>query len=226
MPIIKTKRTDPVMRSFEVDAMLRKAEGGVGNYRGVTVRFNPKMVRCLIAMLWIWGKRITENLKVRRGDVFVREGHLYVRFTVLKKKGRKARPYPVKVAKYITLKNPYARYVVEWVDQFKNPNNHIFPGHVRARTIKVKDKITGKVYTYHREAEARMSREQAYRIIKSINSKAWLHLFRHSLATEMAERGSTEEELMNWFDWSRTDTAHRYVKGGPKLTEKWAERTW
>jgi len=36
----------------------------------------------------------------------------------------------------------------------------------------------------------------------------------------MAERGATEEELMSWFDWDR------YVKGGPKLTEKWAERTW
>jgi len=33
----------------------------------------------------------------------------------------------------------------------------------------------------------------------------------------MAERGATEEELMAWFDWDRYDTAHGYVKGGPKL---------
>jgi len=42
----------------------------------------------------------------------------------------------------------------------------------------------------------------------------------------MAEREATEEELMNWFDWERPDTAHSYVKGGIKLTEKWSERTW
>ena len=116
--------------------------------------------------------------------------------------------------------------MLEWVGQFKNPNSHIFPGSIRRRIIRVKDKTTGKVYTYHQEAEARMSREQAYKIFKAINPKCWLHLFRHSVATEMAERGATEEELMSWFDWDRYDTAHRYVKGGPKLTEKWAERTW
>jgi len=49
----------------------------------------------------------------------------------------------------------------------------------------------------------RMSREQAYKIFKAINPKCWLHLFRHSVATEMAERGATEEELMSWFDCTK-----------------------
>ena len=59
-----------------------------------------------------------------------------------------------------------------------------------------------------------------------LTRKIWLHLFWTSVAAEMAERGATEEELMAWFDWDRYDTAHGYVKGGPKLTEKWAKRTW
>jgi len=35
----------------------------------------------------------------------------------------------------------------------------------------------------------------------------------------MAEWETTEKELMNWFDWSRYETAHKYIQGGPKLTE-------
>ena len=84
----------------------------------------------------------------------------------------------------------------------------------------------GFVFSSECSRSGRMSRQHAYRIIKGLNPKAWTHLFRHSLATEMAERGATEEELMSWFDWDRYETAHRYVKGGPKLTEKWSKRTF
>jgi len=177
-------------------------------------------------MLWIWGKRITENLRVQRGDLFTRKGYLYVRFTVQKKKTRKAEPIPVKFVKRIKLKHPYAHYVTRWANHFKNVTEYIFPGRVSERTFTVKDKETGKVYTYHQEAEPRMSRGLAYKILKGLNPKCYLHLFRRSVATEMAERGATEEELMAWFDWSNPATAHGYVERGPRLTAKWAKRTW
>jgi hypothetical protein len=66
--------------------------------------------------------------------------------------------------------------------------------------------------------------QKAQYYLKKVNKNVWWHLFRESLATEMAERGATEEELMHWFDWSRADTAHQYVKRGIKLTEKWSDR--
>ena len=82
------------------------------------------------------------------------------------------------------------------------------------------------VFPSERSSSGYMSRIQAYRIVKDLNSKAWLHLFRESLATKMAEEGASEEELMHWFDWDRVDTAHEYVKRGTRLTEKWSDRTF
>ena len=225
MPKITTTRND-VIRNHELDRMLKKVEAGTTNYGKQPLKFNPDMIKCLLALLWIFGKRISEILKVRRGDIFTRKGYLYVRFTVLKKRGLKERPIPEKRLKRITLQNPYAKLIINWTNRFERAGSYIFPGRVRERTFNVVKKETGKVYTYHQDAEPRMSRELAYKILKGINPKVWLHLFRSSVATEMAERGATEEQLMAWFDWDRYDTAHEYVKGGPKLTAKWAKRTW
>lgn len=42
----------------------------------------------------------------------------------------------------------------------------------------------------------------------------------------MSEEGTTEDELMYWFDWDSAETAHGYVKRGPKMSEKWSKRLW
>jgi hypothetical protein len=40
----------------------------------------------------------------------------------------------------------------------------------------------------------------------------WSHLFRHSLATEIAELpGTTAYELKSWFDWNYLSTAEAYL---------------
>lgn len=70
-----------------------------------------------------------------------------------------------------------------------------------------------------------MDRHKPKYFLKKVYPFVWWHLFRESLATQMAEKGATEEELMHWFDWDRVDIAHEYVKRGSKLTEKWSERT-
>ena len=92
----------------------------------------------------------------------------------------------------------------------------------------MKDKKTDEITTYHYVDldEGRMGARRAYQVLKKLNKQAWLHLFRHSLATQMAEQEATEEQHMAWFDWDRYDTAHNYVRGGPRLTRKWSQRKW
>jgi len=195
MPKIKTKRKD-ILRHEELNELLDKA-GKL--YDGLKIQ-------CLIALLWLFGKRITEILTLKRRDIFIKEGYLYVYFTVKKKHTRKAKPIPKRFLKRKTLRNPYTRFVVQCIKNITDPEAYIFPS--------------------ERSTTGHMSRIQAYRIIKQLDPNAWLHLFRESLATLMAEHGATEEELMHWFDWDRVDTAHEYVKRGTRLTEKWSDQTF
>lgn len=180
MPKVKTRRSD-ILRTKEVEATLEKADS---------------WLQCLICLAWLFGKRISELLKVRREDVYIKDGYLYVRFFVSKKKTRADPPVPKPFLKRITLRNPFTRPIL-----------------AHLKTVE-----TGKLF--------KVSRQLALYYLKKVNKQAWFHLFRESLATEMAERGATEEKLMHWFDWDRVDTAHSYVKRGTKLTEEYSERTW
>jgi len=223
MPRIKTNRKD-ILRNKELDDTLDKLKDYdilQGEYKTnlygkpivQTFTVNCRQIECLLALLWLFGKRITENLRLKRKDAYVREGYLYVYFTVLKKKkvGKRGEPGWLETVrkrylKRIILKNPYVPYVLQYVDEISDPNAYLFPS--------------------KRSKSGHLSRNHAYRIVKFLNPKLWLHLFRESLATTYAEQGATEEELMHWFDWDRYETAHDYVKRGTKLTEKWSNRTF
>ena len=182
MPKIKTKRSD-IYRKFEIAEMLNNSD---------------PWLKALIALSAIFGKRISEILKLQKTDLRVDDRYLYVRFLVSKKRTRKDAPIPKPYLKRITLKHPLVPYILDYVKVIED-QTLLFNG---------------------------MTRQRALYYLKKVNPQAWFHLFRESLATEMAERGATEEQLMHWFDWDRVDTAHEYVKRGTKLTEQYAERTW
>jgi len=189
MPKIKTKRND-ILRQEEILETLEKAK-------------DKPWLQCLIAIAWIFGKRINEILKLTKQDIWIAEGYLYIRFLVSKKKTRKDTPTPKPFVKRITLKHPGAVYIIQYIESINE--GLLFLSHLK-------------------NEQSRRVRTSQY--LKEINPKVWWHLFRESLATEMAERGATEEKLMHWFDWDRVDTAHQYVKRGTKLTEELSERTW
>lgn len=248
LPRIKTKRED-VLRRAEVLQMLQDAEKGECLYRykdrsgqrkSLLIRFDLEMIQCLIALLWLFGKRITEILRLKRkdvwakyGDVWKERGYLFVRFTILKKEAKNKQPIPVKKVKRIRISNnlEFVKPIARYVGKIKDPEAYLFPGNSRPHKLiaKRKDKETGriiKVYKYEVTDRGLMSREHAYKILKGLNPKCWIHLFRHSLATQLAEEGFSGIELMHWFDWSRYETALRYVAGSPKLTEKISKRTF
>ena len=153
-------------------------------------------LQCLIAFAWAFGKRISEILKLQAEDLRVDDKFLYVRFFVSKKKTRKDQPIPRPYLKRIILTHASVPYILAYWKEVK----------------------TGPLF--------HVSRNLAWWYLKKVNPQAWWHLFRHSLATEMAEHGADILELVNWFDWDRSDTALDYIKRGTKLTERLSERTW
>lgn len=71
-----------------------------------------------------------------------------------------------------------------------------------------------------------VSYNKIWRIVKWLNPNIYPHCFRKSLATRFEEKEFTEDQLMDWFDWSSSEIAHQYVQKGPKLSERASERTW
>jgi len=248
---LQTVRED-ILRTDELDGMFHQLEGKdevVAEYKYKSakredikqkVHIHCRMVECLLALLWLFGKRIYEILSLHRKDIRVEADYLYVRFIVQKKPPKKkAGVIGLPSTKRIRLSHPYTKYIITYLNQLSDePETPLFPGksqgknivqrHVKlCRTLPSGEKETYyKDYEYQKTVKGIMSPEKAWKIVKVLNPKAWTHLFRTSLATNMAEHEATEEELLNWFDWERVETAHTYVKRGTKLTERLSDRNW
>jgi integrase len=188
------------------------------------------MVKCLLCLLYVFGRRIRGVLRLKREDFWSKRGYLYVRFTVLKKARRKDELKPRTRVKRINVKKQwkYARHILDYISTIKDPEANIFPGRSRAHVLKVKRRGESgeilKTYRYEMTASGLMSRQRAYKIIKALNPNVYPHWFRHSLATQLAEEGIDAWQLMNWFDWDRFGTAKRYVAGTAAMTRDISNR--
>jgi integrase len=238
-----------ILRREEIDDLMERAESV----------FMPDRFRCIVALLWLFGKRINEVLSLKREDVSLDDRYLSVRFKVSKKRDQDL-PVAQRYVKRIRADHPYVQYVRKYLQMVdggtqgsnggsgkggyggygggiqgslvvrprrhrKNKPNYLFPSYGRTRIIRVKRTVRGetKEYVYTKEG-GHLSSMRFRQQLDQLNRRIWPHLFRHSLATYMAEAGASEEELMHWFDWEEPRTAHHYVKMGTRLTEKWSNR--
>ena len=161
--------------------------------------------QAFISVMWLFGKRVSEIISLRSRDVRVDGEYLAILFTVLKKRSQKDPGMRMPFLKRVTLENPYTEFVIEWWNRVRE-GEYLF---ARPQTK------MGYIY-----------RQYAHLVLKEISPHISSHLFRHSLATLMAEDGATAYELVSWFDWDRTDTALDYVKRGGAMTERLSKRKW
>lgn len=249
MPKYKITRED-ILRTEEVDKIIKMCNHNLINGRKILqinplfqIKIIPERLMCLIALLWLFGKRIRETLKLRVKDITITPTHLEVRFFVLKKRVKSG--IASRSTKKISRRNPYTNYIVDYLERklylpgnkgkLKDENCWLFPGKKGKRSQKVTQKWFSKregewkekTYTYERGDKGRMSVETAWAIMQALSKDIWNHLFRGSLATRMAEHEATEDELMKWFDWDDAKTAHGYVrKHSPRLGKRFEEREW
>ena len=161
--------------------------------------------QCLIAVMWLYGKRISEIVPLSVRAVRIKN-YVSVAFQVLKKKSYKDPGVRSPFVKLVTIENPYTDYIVKWHTQAKERSRFMF---YRPQTK------MGYIY-----------RQYANEVLKSISDRISPHLFRHSLATQMAEEGATAYQLINWFDWDRTATALEYIKRSGRMTQELSDRKW
>jgi len=161
--------------------------------------------QCLIAIMWLYGKRISEIIPLKTRAVRIDLNYLTILFLVLKKRAKKDPGIQYPFLKRVTLDNEYTKYVLAWWNQVKD-KEYLFS---RSQTK------MGYIY-----------RQYAHNLLKEISPRISCHLFRHSLATQMAENGATAYELINWFDWDRTDTALEYIRRSGQMTQRLSNRKW
>lgn len=195
MPLIKKVRED-ILRPDEVKVYLAMAKHAR----------DPLRDRALIAMLFAYGKRISEYVVLDKSDIQVHDETIVTRFHVLKSRPKSG---ILKIVhKELARDHWLAHYIIDHVDALVG--GYVFPG--RGQT-------------------GHLTRQGALWLLQNrYNDDIWPHLFRHSLAGLMAEAGATVPELMAWFDWEKESTAIGYVMSfGPtqaKMARKWSKRTF
>jgi len=186
MPRIKTERDD-ILRPDEVKGLIAKTS-------------NP-MLKCLIAILFAFGCRISEALELRRKDVRVEGDYLAIRFPLKKRRIRRGiRPT---IERRLDLNHYLAPIILDWVSKIENPDSYIFPSRHRGKHL---------------------SRVRAWELLKQLDERIWPHLFRHSLATLMAEAGASAIEMVAWFGWASMDTALKYIRMTEAMRTRWSRR--
>lgn len=197
-PHYKYKRED-VIRPEELDQILTKA--------GELQMFGLSGIvwQALVSIMWLYGKRVSEIVSLKTQAIRVNGEYLTILFNVLKKEGRKDPGVLQPFTKRVTLENPYTNFVINWWKQIPD-ETFLFP---RPQTK------MGHIY-----------RQYAHLVLKEMSPRISSHLFRHSLATQMAEQGATAYELVNWFDWDRTDTALEYIRRSGAMTQRLSNRRW
>jgi len=187
MPRIKALRED-ILRPDEVKVLLKRLE-------------HRPMLRCLIAILYGFGCRVSEAISLRRGDVRIVRKSLAIRFPL--KKRRPVGGVRPSIERRLAISHYLSSYILDWIAKLpEDPDAWLFPsrkgGHI--------------------------SRVWVWMKLKEIDEKLWPHLFRHSLATLMAEHGASAFDLVSWFGWSSLDTALKYVRLTGPLRTRWSKR--
>ena len=195
------------MSQGEIESILRSLSSM--EYMGL----RGKAWQCLVAILWLFGKRISEIVCLRTTDLSIRNEYLAITFSILKKRKRRKDGTPnltppPRRTKRITLENPYTQYVVDYWESIKDREMFMFPR---------KETRTGHIYPKY-----------VWDVIQKLDlpQPVWTHLFRHSLATAMAEDRATAYELKTWFDWEKITTADEYVSSVGLSTKRLSDRKW
>lgn len=227
MPKITTVREERRIYRPEWETTLAKADEEVGLW-----------LACWLAFDCIFGKRRNEICKLKRKDIWVQDDYLFVRFYVGKKRSKTASIDLMPYTKRKTLKHYAMHYILEhleaydeWQKTSKKQTDYLFPSNKKYSTErKVTTAFTNgkgererRSYTYKLET-GYVRGWEVYKLVKNVNPNMWLHLGRHTVASDAAEDGASEYDICNILDVTPR-VAGKYVHHGTALTDKWSQKT-
>jgi integrase len=177
MPKIKVQRTD-VLRKKEIINMIAKAD--------------PRM-KCLIALLWAFGKRISENLMLQKDEIYTNKGYVFVRFHVLKKRKDKNELY----LKKLSIKHPAVKYILEYLDNVKD--GPLFPKLTRQLALYYLKKLDKETYLHLFRRS--LATEMSERSCSVQQLMAWFDWVKPDVAMGYVTRGPGLTRELSERDW-------------------------
>ena len=164
--------------------------------------------QCLFSIFFMFGKRVSEVIELRTSNIFFDEEYVNITFS-LRKKRKGAAPEDVVVTRRVSREHVYAPTVEKWhAIQLVNGREFMFPapgtktGHIYAQYLHTY--IHNKLF---------------------LRGKIWTHLFRSSLATDIANAGISAWSLKAFMDWENIKTADSYVQRSHITTQPISDRT-
>ena len=153
-------------------------------------RLNSVRDKALIVMLYIFGFRISEIIALRKGHevcIYSENGTTIMKIT------------------HKPLKKRHKGGIIDSRDIYLDMSKLIYNDLIMGYYGLVVDGDLLFPFT----------RVRAWQIIKKANPECWCHLFRHTRATMLAEEDTPVYSLMQWFDWSDSNMAMRYIQKKP-----------
>jgi len=195
----------------EVDDIIRRA--GKIDYI-----LPPAGWQCLFSLFRVYGKRVGEVCRILLADIKIDDEFLSVTFTIEKKIRQipntdKIKYLPNRYTKRISLNNPF---VMHYILPFLNN-----------RPQYITDRLGGSKFLFPcPRVDKPIYPKYVWDAINRMGFKQpiWSHLFRHTLATELAGENISTFELKSWFDWESIVLADKYVSRAGVLTDKISRR--
>lgn len=154
---------EDILRRPEIDTLIRDSQGVIEHTRVPIVRREHENLVTIVALLWLFGKRISEILRLKREDVWVDGKYLYVRFIVLKKPGVWEPAVRKRYLKRINTSHPYVKLVQDYVEPLVDPDVLLFS----------------------------LGRSKVWRMLKALNPNVYPHFSGRVLQLAWQSRGPT-----------------------------------
>lgn len=152
-------------------------------------------VKAMVSLLWLTGCRVSELLLIRKKDFTVDVNNNRLLVNIITLKTRKKNLVKTRRTLPISLEAPFIEYVIDYFS-YVNPEDRMFPFY----------------------------RVKVWRMIKELNPSAWVHLFRDTRNTRLAEQGVGTHQLMVWNGWTNSKTANEYVRRSGALLDNIADK--
>ena len=133
--------------------------------------------KAIIALYYIFGVRRNEPLSIIKEDIWIDDKWFYIK--IKREKMKKGSVLPRIDTLKVTKDTKFLSYIIELWSGL-NDGDFLFSYHPNPATASLK----------------------IYHMIRKINPKIWIHLFRHTRNDYFRRKGYTREQRMAWFGWS------------------------
>jgi len=148
---------------------------------GMINRAKTRKDKAVLVFYYIFGTRVSEAFTITKSDMWIYGDILYVKIKRSKTKGT----FPKIDTLRAKTTTPFIHYLI-------------------AHWSEVQE---GRLFDYGENSNT--FRNKVWKLVKSVNPDAWVHIFRHTRNDAFRRKGYTAAQRMAWFGWVDPKTADK-----------------